>query len=89
MSLGKGRCVMTFGGQSLFHITVPKVDLAPWAAEAIGPARINRFRPSHRTGLNLFQNVERFLTQETQNMLQDSSAMTQWDRQASRNGRAR
>jgi len=88
MSLGKGRCVMTFGGQHLYHLTVPKVDLAPWAAESIGEARINRFRTPHRVGLCLFENIENFLTQEAQSMLQNQAA-AQADTSYGRDNRSR
>ena len=82
MSLGKGRCVMTFGGRNLYHLTVPKVDLAPWASESIGEARINRFRARKRPGLKLFEHIEQFLTQDTQAALQDPTITASWERQA-------
>lgn len=61
-ALGKGEAIMTYGGDQLYNIRIPKIDFTIPMQKRLGPVRINRKRPvSGIKGAGFFDNAERFL----------------------------
>ena len=67
--LRKGECVMTKGGEDIYHLKIPMLSFSPDALRRIGPSRVYRWRSEgiKVNGVNwepaaFFTNVERYLT---------------------------
>lgn len=60
-ALDKGECIVLYGGDSVFNIRVPKIDVDPAMAREIGPIRINHKRPRQVEGADFFKNSDRYL----------------------------
>ncbi|MBG6083015.1 type IV secretory system conjugative DNA transfer family protein [Rubrivivax gelatinosus] len=60
-ALGKGECIVLYGGDSVFNIRVPKIDVDEDVAREIGPIRINHKRPRQVEGADFFKNSDRYL----------------------------
>ncbi|MCZ2113489.1 MAG: TraM recognition domain-containing protein [Anaerolineae bacterium] len=60
--LDKGECVVTVGGSRVYHIKVPQVRIDGKFRDAIGPVKINSYRPKYVKGLDLFRDVDRWLS---------------------------
>lgn len=67
-SLGKGEAVILYGGDRVYPIKVPRITFSKEFQDRIGKATINRPRTSYRPaapykrGINLFEQIDRFLT---------------------------
>lgn len=64
-----GECVMTMGGDNVFHLKIPRLTLTRDALQRIGPSRVYRWRKgSLKVNGNIvepagfFANVEKYLT---------------------------
>lgn len=60
--LDKGECVITHSGSKVYHVKVPRINISDEFRAAIGPVRINRFRNKFAKGLDLFRDVDRWLS---------------------------
>lgn len=61
-SLGKGECVMTYGGNKIFHLSVPMLQTPRALMEQVGGLRINHRSSRWAKGINLFPNADKFIT---------------------------
>lgn len=61
-SLEMGQCIVSFGGDRLYNIKVPMISLSKEFQEQAGPARLNYYKHPDRKGLDLFRQVNRFVT---------------------------
>lgn len=61
-SLDMGECMVSFGGDRLYHIRVPLITVEPAFQESCGPTRINHFHMTARQGIDLFKDIDRWLS---------------------------
>jgi len=61
-SLDKGEAVVTYGGNKVYHIRVPKLDFTLKAKREIGKVRLNHFRPRMVPGIDLFKRADKYLS---------------------------
>jgi len=60
--LDKGEAVMTYGGDLLYNIRIPKLDITKTMQKRLGTVRINHKRPAYGIkGADFFANVPRYL----------------------------
>lgn len=60
-ALGKGECVVLYGGDAVFNIRVPMIHVDPVVAREIGPLRIHHRRERQVEGADYFKNSDRYL----------------------------
>jgi len=60
--LDKGESVVTYGGSKVYHVKVPRVTFDSKFIDGLGPVEINHFRPKFVRGLDLFKDVDRWLS---------------------------
>ena len=60
--LDMGECMISFGGDRLYHIRVPLIAVSPGLQQACGETRINHFHLPDRKGINLFTDINRWLS---------------------------
>ena len=70
-SLGKGECIVLYGGSKVYPIKIPLIRFDKEFKERIGNARINRVRPRHVKGIDLFLNIHKFLSKKEQQAMGD------------------
>lgn len=61
-SLDMGECMVSFGGDRLYHIRVPLISVSRELQDACGMAQINHFHLPDRLGINLFSDINRWLS---------------------------
>lgn len=61
-SLGKGECLVTYGGDAIYNVRVPLMKLSEAAGRELGEPQINRKRPAYVKGADFLKNVDRYLT---------------------------
>ena len=66
-SLDMGQCIVSFGGDKLYNIRVPMLTLTPEFREQCGKAQLNYFDHQARKGLDLFKNINRWLSDVIKN----------------------
>src|SRR3989344_5826982 len=60
-ALGKGECVVMYGGDQIFNIRVPMITIDRKLKKEIGKVRINHFRKPAVEGANFFKNSDQYL----------------------------
>lgn len=60
-ALGKGECVVMYGGDSIFSIRVPMLVVDKKLQKEIGPFRINHYRKPQVKGADFFKNSDKYL----------------------------
>ena len=66
-SLDMGQCIVSFGGDKLYNIRVPMLTLTPEFRQQCGKAQLNYFDHQARKGLDLFKNINRWLSDVIKN----------------------
>ncbi|RZU48114.1 TraM-binding TraD/TraG-like protein [Fluviicoccus keumensis] len=66
-SLDMGECMVSFGGDRLYHIRVPLISVSPTLQEACGETQVNHFHLPSRKGINLFSDINRWLSDMVMN----------------------
>ena len=66
-NLGMGECIALVGGSKAYPIKIPLIKFDSAFKQRIGKARINRVEPKAVNGIDLFKNVDRFLSKQQQN----------------------
>jgi len=61
-ALDTGECVVTIGNSRCFHVRVPKLDFTDEFRRRIGPFQINRYRMPYVRGLDIFRDVDRWIS---------------------------
>lgn len=61
-ALGKGECIVTYGGSRVYHLKVPKLDFSKDITKQFGDVKLNRSAPKHVKGINLFKRASEFLS---------------------------
>lgn len=61
-SLGKGECLVTYGGDAIYNIRVPLMRLTPAATVELGEPSINRKRPAFVKGADFLKNSHRYIS---------------------------
>jgi len=67
-SIGKGECIVQYGGNSIYHIKVPYAFLTEEKNKECGPMRISTYRKRFKGkggnggGIGLFVNAEKYLS---------------------------
>lgn len=59
--LDKGECIVLYGGDAIFNIRVPKIDIGKKLQKEIGHVRINYFRHPKVEGADFFKNSEKYI----------------------------
>lgn len=62
--LNTGECIVTIGNSNVFHVRVPKIDFTDEFRKQLGPFAINRFRTPYVRGLDIFRDVDRWVSQK-------------------------
>jgi intracellular multiplication protein IcmO len=60
-ALNKGECVVTYGGNRLFSLNIPRILVGEDAQEKFGKPLVTRRVPRDVPGANFFANAERYL----------------------------
>jgi len=60
-ALGKGECIVTYGGDTVFNLRVPMITIDKKLQREIGPLRINHFRRPQVEGADFFKNADKYL----------------------------
>lgn len=60
--LKKGECVVTVGGADVYHVAIPRLQFTDKFKESLGPLRLNRARSRFVSGLDLFRDVDKWLS---------------------------
>lgn len=63
-ALGKGECIMLYGGDQVHHLKIPMLKFSGSAAKAFGSPRIHRFRKRSVKGADFFKNAEKYLSRK-------------------------
>lgn len=61
-ALGKGECIVTYGGDAIYNIRVPMMQLNAAAMKDLGEPSINRKRPAFVKGADFLKNADRYMT---------------------------
>lgn len=61
-ALDKGEAIVSYAGNKVYHIRVPKLDISDEAKEMIGPVKLNYFRPRFVKGIDLFRRADQYLS---------------------------
>lgn len=61
-ALGKGECIVTYGGDAIYNIRVPMMKLTAAAMKELGEPTINRKRPAFVKGADFLKNADRYMT---------------------------
>lgn len=61
-ALGKGEAIVTYGGSHVYHIKIPMLDFSAEFMKEIGPFELNSSPDKYVNGLDLFKNVNRWLS---------------------------
>lgn len=61
-SLGKGECIVTYGGDAIYNIRVPMMKLTAAATAELGEPKINRKRPAFVKGADFLKNADRYIS---------------------------
>jgi len=59
--LGRGNCIATFGGASIFHLRIPQIQISEEIVEMAKALPLNRFAHEEPAGLNLFRRYDDFV----------------------------
>jgi intracellular multiplication protein IcmO len=60
-ALDKGECIVLYGGDSVFNLRVPMIEVDKKLAKQIGRVRINHLRKPAVTGADYFKNSDKYL----------------------------
>lgn len=60
-SLDKGECIVLYGGDEVFNLRIPKIDVDADMAREIGPVRLMHRRLKVVEGADYFKNSDRYL----------------------------
>jgi hypothetical protein len=61
-ALDLGECVVTYGKSNVYHCKVPRITFDKSFVEGLGPVELNHFRPKFVRGMDLFKDVDRWLS---------------------------
>lgn len=59
--LDKGECIVLHGGDNVFNLRVPKIDISRKLQKEIGELRINYFRHNKVEGADFFKNSDKYI----------------------------
>lgn len=57
-----GEAVVTFGGDKIYHIRVPRFEMSKRAKDSVGSIRLNHYKAKHIKGIDLFNRSDEFLS---------------------------
>lgn len=60
-SLGKGECVVMYGGDTIFNVKVPMLELGKALKEKLGPFRLEPIRHKPVIGADYFKNSDKYI----------------------------
>lgn len=63
-ALGKGECIMLYGGEQVHHLKIPLLRFDPEQAKKFGKPRVQRFRKKSIKGADFFKNAEKYLSRK-------------------------
>lgn len=63
-ALGKGECVMLYGGDQVHHLKIPMLKFDSQEAKKFGKPRVHRFRKRAVKGADFFKNAEKYLSRK-------------------------
>ncbi len=72
-SLAKGEAIMVIGGDRIYPIKVPMIQLDPAFTKQIGTAKTSHRKRQFRKGINLFGQIDRFLTSREKEVLSEEA----------------
>jgi intracellular multiplication protein IcmO len=61
-ALDKGEAIVSYAGNKVYHIRVPRLEISDEAREMIGPVKLNYFRPRFVKGIDLFRRADQYLS---------------------------
>jgi len=61
-ALGKGEAIVSYAGNKVYHIRVPRLEISDEAREMIGPVKLNYFRSRFVKGIDLFRRADQYLS---------------------------
>jgi hypothetical protein len=61
-SLDKGECVVTYGGDKVYNLRIPRMEFSQSFLDICPPVRVQKVRGMYRNGINLFRKMDEFLT---------------------------
>lgn len=63
-ALGMGECVVTYGGDTIYHLRVPKIDVSKDEAKKLGRFELNHYRKKYPKGLDFFKNADQYVSRK-------------------------
>jgi len=60
-TLGKGECVVLYGGNEVYHLKIPFTNVTKAGYDQIGPLKINHRRARKVAGINLYDKTVRLI----------------------------
>ena len=60
--LGLGEAIITYGGDKVYHVKIPRVQFSKEFTKGLGPVKLNHARPRFVRGLDLFKDVDKWLS---------------------------
>jgi hypothetical protein len=61
-ALDKGEAIVTFGGNSVYHVRIPMIRVPESVATEIGAVKLNHYRPRFAQGIDLFRRTDQYLS---------------------------
>lgn len=61
-ALDKGEAIVSYAGNKVYHIRIPRLGMSDEAIEMIGPVRLNHFRSRFVKGIDLFRRADQYLS---------------------------
>ena len=61
-ALDKGEAIVSYAGNKVYHIRVPRLEMSDAAREMIGPVKLNYFRSRFVKGIDLFRRADQYLS---------------------------
>ena len=61
-ALDKGEAIVSYAGNKVYHIRVPRLEMSEAALEMIGPVKLNYFRSRFVKGIDLFRRADQYLS---------------------------
>ncbi len=60
--LGLGEAIITYGGDKVYHVKIPRVQFSKEFTKSLGPVKLNHARPRYVRGLDLFKDIDKWLS---------------------------
>ena len=84
-ALGKGEAIVSYAGNKVYHIRVPRLEISDEAREMIGPVKLNYFRSRFVKGIDLFRRADQYLSTASKESNSHSTGPTNKASQAAGN----